>query len=182
MQKQWGLFIGAVGFFAATLVLTYLAGPDPYPRSYSGGHVATWTSRSGYVEHQIASSALALVIGSILFLLCAWRPWWFRRRETRDYWATQLPEYRRITTAWILRLASVAAIGLGLLQLATVALPASAVGRTAVVWVIVAALVVEAFRGALQLRPRRDHQRANDVPVPSDVAGPGAEGTWPNRP
>ena len=69
MQKQWGLFIGAVGFYVATLGLTYVAGPDPYPRTYSGGRVSTWMSRSAFVENQLVSAAIALGLGMILVLL-----------------------------------------------------------------------------------------------------------------
>lgn len=181
MQKQWGLFIGAVGFYVATLGLTYVAGPDPYPRAYSGGHVAKWASRSAYVDYQAETAALALVIGSIVFLLCVWRPWWFRFRRTREYWSARLPEFRRIVAAWFLRLASIGAIGFGLAHLATVVLPASAVGRTVLAWLIVAALVVELFRGAVRLRPRLD-QRANQAPVPSGITAPDPGGTRRTHP
>ncbi|MBS4104381.1 hypothetical protein, partial [Tsukamurella paurometabola] len=161
--------------------LTYVAGPDPYPRTYSGGRVSTWMSRSAFVEAQVESLAVVLLVGALLFLLVVWRPWWLKGRVNRVYWATRLQEYRRIITAWILRLASIGAIGFGLGHVATVVLPSSAVGRTALAWVIAAALFVEVIRGALRLRPRRD-QRATDVPVPSGITAPGPEGAWPSRP
>ncbi|MFD9828635.1 hypothetical protein ACFWXB_14275 [Tsukamurella tyrosinosolvens] len=181
MRKQWGLFIGAVGFYAAALGLIHLAGPDPYPRTYSRGRVTSWTSRSAFVENQVESLAVALLVGALLFFLVVWRPWWLKRRANRAYWTTRLQDYRRIMTTWILRLASIGAFGFGLGHVATVVLPSSAAGRTALAWAIAAALLVEVIRGALQLRPSRD-QRANDVPVPSGITAPDAEGTWPARP
>lgn len=180
MQKQWGLFIGAVGFYAATLGLTYVAGPDPYPRTYSGGRVTAWTSRSAFVENQLESAAVTLAFGVIVVFLSVWRPW-FRRRDFRDYWAAHLQEYRRIVTTMWLHIASLGAVGFGLAYLAAVALPPSTVGRSVLAWVIAAAIFIEIFRGVWRLRPRRD-QEANQVPVPSGMPTTGTEGTWPTRP
>lgn len=180
MQKQWGLFIGAVGFYAATLGLTYVAGPDPYPRTYSGGHVTDWTTRSAFVENQFESAAVTLAFGAIVLLFSVWRPW-FRRQEFRNYWTTHLQEYRRIMTTMWLRIASIGAVGFGLAYLAAVVLPPSTVGRDVLAWVIVAAIFVEVFRGVRRLRPGRE-PRANEVPVPRDITAPGPESTWPTRP
>ncbi|KXO91409.1 Uncharacterised protein (plasmid) [Tsukamurella tyrosinosolvens] len=179
MQKQWGLFIGAVGFYVATLGLTYVAGPDPYPRTYSGGRVSTWMSRSAFVENQLVSAAIALGFGMILVLLSLWRPS-FRRREYRDYWSAHLPEYRRIMTRMWLRVASICAIGFGLAYLAAVVFPPSTVGRTVLTWVIVVALFVEIFRGVWPLRLTRE-QRANAAPPPSGASEP-TNGVWPTSP
>lgn len=179
MQKQWGLFLGAVGFYVATLGLTYVAGPDPYPRTYSGGRVSTWTSRSAFVENQLFSAAIAIGFGTILVLLSLWRPP-FRRREYRDYWSAHLPEYRRIMTRMWLRAASICAIGFGLTYLAAVVLPFSTVGRTVLTGVIVVALFVEIFRGVWPLRLTRE-QRANAA-LPPSGASEQATRAWPTSP
>ncbi|BDD83264.1 hypothetical protein TPB0596_30270 [Tsukamurella pulmonis] len=124
MQRQWGLFFGAVGLYAAAIVAMFVAGPDPYPIYGYGTEATRWAPRDVQVFRE-ASLTVAALAGGVLMLSLppSWTMSGRNRTRTKAYWTAHPEAFPPIRERNVREYVTVIALASAVRNLLMLALP-----------------------------------------------------------